>query len=104
MLVALKSKRFNVSPASNLKFDWKAALPVVDFHPRMLFSTEKFLFYDWPTLVWSHLFSKLAGSNYKNYWNHAGQLKRKVNCGELSAETTLLELPYIVKTASKKHG
>ena len=51
MLVALKSKRFNVSPASNLKFDWKAALPVVDFHPRMLFSTEKFLFYDWPTLV-----------------------------------------------------
>ena len=87
-----------------MKFDWKAALPVVDFHPRMLFSTEEFLFfYGWPTLalVWSHLFSKLAGSTYKNYSSHAGQVKRKVNCGELSLEITLLGLPHIVKAASE---
>ena len=84
-----------------MKFDWKAALPVVDFHPRMLFSTEKFFFYGWPTLVWSNLFSKLAGSSYKNYWSHAGQLKGIVNCGELSVEITLLVLPHIVKAASE---
>ena len=42
MLVAPKSKKFNVSPTWDLKFDWKAALPVVDFHPRMLFLMEKF--------------------------------------------------------------
>ena len=84
-----------------MKSDWKAALPVVDFHPRMLFSIKKFLFYGWPTLVWSHLFSKLGGSNYKNYYSHAGQVKRKVNWGELSVEITLLELPHIVKAASR---
>ena len=87
-----------------MKFDRKAALPVVDFHPRMLFSMEEFLFfYGWPTLalVWSHLFSKLAGSTYKNYSSHAGQVKRKVNCGELSLEITLLGLPHIVKAASE---
>ena len=70
----------------------------------MLFSTEEFLFfYGWPTLalVWSHLFSKLAGSTYKNYSSHAGQVKRKVNCGELSLEITLLGLPHIVKAASE---
>ena len=84
-----------------MKFNWKAALPVVDFHSRILFSTEKLLCYGWPTLVWSHLFSKLAGSNYKNYWSHVGQVKRIVNCGELSVEITLLGLPYIVKAASE---
>ena len=84
-----------------MKFDWKAVLPVVDFHPRMLFSTEKFIFHGWQTLAWSHLFSKLAGSNYKNYWRHAGQVKWKVNCGELSVEITLLGLPHIVKAASE---
>ena len=31
-----------MSPTLNLKSDWKAALPVVDFHPRMLFSIEKY--------------------------------------------------------------
>ena len=36
MLVVGKSKTFNVSLALNLKFDWKAALRVVDFHPRMI--------------------------------------------------------------------
>ena len=30
------------TPTRNLKFDWKAALPVVDFHPRMLFSMKNF--------------------------------------------------------------
>ena len=67
----------------------------------MLFSTETFLFYSWSTLVWSHLISKLAGSNYKNYWSHPGQVKRKVYCGELSVEITLLGLPHIVKAASE---
>ena len=28
-------------------------------------------------------------------------MKRKVNCGELSVEKTLLELPHIVKAASE---
>ena len=31
-------------------------------------------------------FSKLAGSNYKSYWPHVGQVKRKVNCGKFSLE------------------
>ena len=35
----------------------------------------------------------------KNYY--AGQLKRKVNCDELSVEETLLGLPHIVKAASE---
>ena len=42
MLVVRRSKTFNVF--LNLKFDRKAALPVVDFQPRILFSTEKFFF------------------------------------------------------------
>ena len=44
MLVTRKSKNFNVSPTLNLKLDWKAALPVVDFHQRILFSMKEFLF------------------------------------------------------------
>ena len=44
MLIARKSQKIRVSPTLNLKFDWKANLLVVDFHPRMLFSIEKFLF------------------------------------------------------------
>ena len=40
MLVARKPKKLNVSPTKNLKFDWKVALPVFDFHPRMLFLME----------------------------------------------------------------
>ena len=51
MLAANKSEKFNISPPQNLKFGWKATLPVVDFHPRMLFSIKKFLFGGWPTLV-----------------------------------------------------
>ena len=68
-----------------------------------LFNGRIPFFYGWPTLalVWSHLFSKLAGSTYKNYSSHAGQVKRKVNCGELSLEITLLGLPHIVKAASE---
>ena len=49
----------------------------------------------------SHLFSKLAGSNYKNYQIHAVQVKWKVNCGELSVEKTLLGLPHIVKATAE---
>ena len=37
MLAAQKWKKFNVYPTQNFKFDWKVALPVVDFYPRMLF-------------------------------------------------------------------
>ena len=45
MLIAKKKKKINVSPTlSDSKSDWKAALPVVGFHPRVLFSIEKFLF------------------------------------------------------------
>ena len=33
-----------MSQTLNLKFDWKAVSSVVGFHPRMLFSVEKFLF------------------------------------------------------------
>ena len=64
---------------------------------------EKFIFYSWPTMVWSHLFSKLADSNYKNYWSHVGKVKRKFNCVELSVEITLLGLPHIVKAASETY-
>ena len=49
-------------------------------------------------------FSKLAGSSYENYYSHVGQVKRKVNCGELSAEKTLLGLPDIVKAACQIHA
>ena len=40
-----------MSPTLNLKFDWKAALMIVDFHLRMLFLIEKIIFCDWLTLV-----------------------------------------------------
>ena len=86
MLVARKSKKFNVSPTQNLEFDWKASLPVVDLHPRMLLSRKKFIFCGWLTLMQSHLFSKLAGLNYHNYQICTGPVKRKVNCSELSVE------------------
>ena len=36
MLVARKSKIFNVSPMQNLKFDWKTALAIVD-HKNLFF-------------------------------------------------------------------
>ena len=51
ILVAPNAKNLDVSPTYNVKFDWKAALQVADFHPRMLFSIEKILFCGWPTLV-----------------------------------------------------
>ena len=44
MLIAYKLKKVNVSSTLNLKTDWKAALPVVDFHPMMLFSIQKIHF------------------------------------------------------------
>ena len=31
-------------------------------------------------------FSKLACSNYKSYWRHAGQVKQKLDCGKFSLE------------------
>ena len=31
-------------------------------------------------------FLKVAGSNYKNYWSNAGQVKQKFNCGKFSLE------------------
>ena len=40
MLVARKPKTFDVSPTWNLKFDWKAALPVIEFHSRILILME----------------------------------------------------------------
>ena len=49
------------------------------------------------TGVKKHLFSKLVALNYKNYWCHAGQVKRKINCSELSVELILLELSHMVK-------
>ena len=77
LLIARKPKKNNASLTFNLKFDWKATLPVVDFHPRMLF------FCGWSTLVWSHLSLKLADSNYKMLakWN-----------GKLIAASCLLNL------------
>ena len=86
MLVARKSKKLNVSLTQNLEFDWKTALSVDDFQPRILLSREKFLFCGWLTLMQSHLFSKLAGSDYNNYQICTGPVKRKVNCSELSVE------------------
>ena len=49
------------------------------------------------TFQWKNPF----GSYYKNYSSHAGQVKRKVGCRELSVEVTLLGLPHIVKAASE---
>ena len=43
----------------------------------------------------NHLFPKLAGSNYKNYESHAGQVKRKVGSSELP------RLSDIVKAATE---
>ena len=45
-----------------------------------------------------HLFSKLAGANYKSY---AGQVKRKLCCGGLPVKVTLLGLPHRVEAASE---
>ena len=33
-----------MSATLNLKFDWKATLPVVEFHQGMLFQIEKIIF------------------------------------------------------------
>ena len=65
--------------------------------PKNALFNRKVIFRSWPTLVSSHLFSKLAGSNYKNYESHAGQVMQNVNCSELSVELTLLGLSYTMK-------
>ena len=44
MLGARKSKNFNMSQSYNFKFDWKAVLPPLDFHPRKVLE-GKFLFF-----------------------------------------------------------
>ena len=65
----------------------------------MLFSMEKKIFMVGQHWCKTTFFSKLAGSSYKNYYSHVGQVKRKVDCGELSVEKTLLGLQHIVKAA-----
>ena len=65
---------------------------------------EKFLFCGRPTLMSSHLFSKLAGSNDKNYWSHASQVKRKVNCGKLSLEFNSVRIATHKERPALKHG
>ena len=85
-----------------MKFDWKAALPVVEFHPRMLFSMEEFLFHGWPTL--GHLFPKLAGSNFKNYWIHAGQVRRKVDCSKFSLEFSFVRIAAQKESPALQQG
>ena len=45
----------------------------------------------------SHVNVLLTGSSYENFQSHAGQVKRKINCGELSVEKTLVGLPHVVK-------
>ena len=42
-------------------------------------------------------FFQSAGSNYKSYWSHAGEIKRKVNCGIFLLNLTLLGFPHIKK-------
>ena len=81
-----------------MKLDWKAALPVVDFHPRMLFSIEKCLFL-WlvNSGVNPPIFKIRRLKLQKLQKSHAGQVTRNVNCVESSVELTLLGLSHIVK-------
>ena len=88
----------------NLKLDWKAALPVVDFYRRMLFSMEKLLFVVDQHWCRAIFFQKLASSNYKNYWSHAGQVKWKVNCAKLSLEVNSIRIAAHKKSLALKHG
>ena len=78
MLIALKSEKISVSPTQNLKFDWKAALLVVDFHQRMLFQWKNFFFVvdqHWCTATF---FQNWLVQITKIIINHASQTNWKV--------------------------
>ena len=99
MLIALKSEKISVSPTQNLKFDWKAALLVVDFHQRMLFQWKNFFF-----VVDQHW---CTATFFQNWLAQITKIiiimlaKRTGKLSELSIEITFLRLPHIVKATSE---
>ena len=99
MLIALKSKKISVSPTQNLKFDWKAALLVVDFHQRMLFQWKNFFF-----VVDQHWCTATFFQNWLAQITKTIIImlaKRTGKLSELSIEITFLGLPHIVKATSE---
>ena len=68
-----------------MKFDLKATLPLVEFHPRMLFSMEK-------SFLWLCNFGE--GRDFLSKITYCvGQVKRKSNWYELTVKSTLLLFP-----------
>ena len=70
----------------------------------MLFSMEKIPFLWLGNTGVKPPFSKLAGSNYKNHWSRADQVKQKVNCGKLSLEFNSVRAAAHKERPVLKHG
>ena len=101
MLVARKAKSFNVSPAWICKLDWKAALSVADFHPRMLFLIKKSFLQLANTGVKSPFF-QISWLKLQKILKSSWPSETKVDCGELFAEKTLFGLPQTVKAVVER--
>ena len=98
MLVARKLKNFNVSHPKTWNLIGKTPyLPVADFRPRILYSSQNFLLYDWPTLVKSHLFI-ITWLFIKNQNTAVGKQNGINNCSQSSVKLRLLGLPHMLKT------
>ena len=97
-VVTRKPKNINVSLTLNLKLDWNAALPVVDFYPRMLFSMEKLLFVVTNTGVQPPFFK-----------NQPAQITKIIevmlaNCAKLSLEVNSIRIAAHKERLALKHG
>ena len=99
MLIAHKQKNVNVSSTLNLKTDWKAALPVVDFHPRMLFSIQKIPFLWLANTGLRPPFFKISRLKLPKLLKPCWPNETESLLGQLSVEIILLELPHIVNAA-----
>ena len=79
-----------------MKFDWKAHLPVADFHP-IIFFQRRHCFFVVDQHCCKATFFKISRLKLQKLLKSCySQVKRKVNCGELCVELTLLGLPHIV--------
>ena len=80
----------------NLKFDWKAALPVIDFHPKNALFNGKTLF------MW------LANTGVEPPFSKISQLKlqklRKVHCSKFSLEFNSIRIAAHKERPALKHG
>ena len=90
-----------MSSTLNLKSDGKAALRVVDFHPRMLFSIKKFLFFWFDNTGVKLPFFKFSLLKLQKLLKPCRPFETEISWGQLSVEIVLIGLPHIVKAASE---